>query len=109
LELFRGGFDREAAQVVAGASLAVRSALVDKPLIWCEPDGRYHIHQPLRQYAQQRLDQEADEAAKVRRLHSTYYCEFLHAQFDDVVGGQQCLPLRGTYLREGEQESCFWR
>jgi predicted ATPase/DNA-binding CsgD family transcriptional regulator len=89
LSVFHGGFEREAAQVVAGASLAVLSALVDKSLIWCEPDGRYQLHQPLYQYAQHRLEQAADEAARVHQLHSAYYNDFLHAQFDDIVGGQQ--------------------
>jgi predicted ATPase/DNA-binding CsgD family transcriptional regulator len=89
LSVFRGGFEREAAQMVAGASLAVLSALVDKSLIWCEPNGRYQLHQPLHQYAQHRLEQVPDEVVNVRRSHSAYYNDLLHAQFDDIVGGQQ--------------------
>jgi predicted ATPase/DNA-binding NarL/FixJ family response regulator len=108
LSVFRGGFEREAAQVVAGASLAVLSVLVDKSLIWCEPDGRYQLHQPLHQYAQHKLEQAPDEAARLRRAHSAYYCGFLHAQFDDIVGGQQRQAI-ANIATELENVRAAWR
>jgi predicted ATPase/DNA-binding NarL/FixJ family response regulator len=108
LSVFRGGFERGAAQVVVGASLAVLSALVDKSLIWCQPDGRYQLHQPLHQYAQHKLEQAPDEAASVRRSHSAYYNDLLHAQFDDIVGGQQRQAI-ANIAAELENVRAAWR
>jgi predicted ATPase/DNA-binding CsgD family transcriptional regulator len=108
LSVFHGGFEREAAQVVAGASLAVLSALVDKSFIWCEPDGRYQLHQPLRQFAHHKLEQAPDEAASVRRSHSAYYNDLLHTQFDDIVAGQQRQAI-ANIAAELENVRAAWR
>jgi predicted ATPase/DNA-binding NarL/FixJ family response regulator len=89
LSIFRGGFNREAAEAVAGASLTILSALVDNSLIWCRPDGRYHVHELLRQYAQTKLAQEPAAASRIRQLHSAYYIDLLQSQSDDILGGQQ--------------------
>jgi predicted ATPase len=54
LSVFRSGFRREAAEAVAGVSMRVLSNLMDKSLLTREPNGRYQIHELLRQYAQTR-------------------------------------------------------
>jgi len=56
LSIFRGGFDRYAAQAVASASLATLASLSDKSLIRCIARGRYDLHQVIRQYALAHLD-----------------------------------------------------
>lgn len=55
LSLFRGGFGRETAQDVVGASLAGLAGLVDKSLLRLTPDGRFELHELLRQYAAEKL------------------------------------------------------
>jgi predicted ATPase len=55
LALFRGGFSREAAQAVAGAVLPVLSSLVDRALVNRLGDGRYDMHELVRQYAAEHL------------------------------------------------------
>lgn len=56
LSVFRGGFTRESAQVVVGADLRTLAGLVDKALLWYQPEsGRYSIHELLRQYAAEQL------------------------------------------------------
>ncbi len=55
LSVFRGGFTREAAQQVTGATLRDLMGLTDKSLIQRDPAGRYGIHELLRQYAEERL------------------------------------------------------
>jgi predicted ATPase len=53
LSVFRGGFTREAAQSVAGASLRGLSVLASKSLITPSPEtGRYALHKLLRQYGE---------------------------------------------------------
>lgn len=55
LSLFRGGFEREVGQQVAGATLPVLSALLDKSLLRRNMARRYHLHELVRQYAQDQL------------------------------------------------------
>jgi predicted ATPase len=48
LAVFRGGFDLDAAQRVAGASIAAVVTLIDKSLVRPEREGRYDMHELLR-------------------------------------------------------------
>jgi predicted ATPase/Tfp pilus assembly protein PilF len=90
LAIFRGGFTREAAQAVAGASLRMLAALVNKSLLRRDPDsGRYEVHELLRQYAEERLNTVAADAEHIRDLHSAYYAEFLSQQYAPLLGRDQ--------------------
>jgi len=73
LSLFRSPFDREAAQAVAGATLATLAALADKSLIKALGGGRFTVHELLRQYGAEMLA--ANPAmAEVRRIaHADYF------------------------------------
>jgi DNA-binding CsgD family transcriptional regulator len=62
---------------------------VDKSLLTREPDGRYQIHELLRQYAQTRLETMSDETTRIHDLHSAYYAGFLHERHDDLNGARQ--------------------
>ena len=80
LALFPGGFTREAAEIVAGATLPVLTRLVHKSLLqWSETttaQGRYLIHELLRQFGAAELAT-ANEAEASARRHSEYYLTFL--------------------------------
>lgn len=89
LAVFSGGFRREAAKAVAGVSLRVLSDLLDKSLLACEPDGRYQIHELLRQYAEVQLEAMPEEAIRIHDLHAAYYSHFLHELDNDLNGGRQ--------------------
>jgi serine/threonine protein kinase/tetratricopeptide (TPR) repeat protein len=72
LSVFRGGFTRESAQVVAGASLKTLAALVNKSLLRRDPaSGRYEIHELVRQYAEALLDERRglDQTRNVHLAH----------------------------------------
>ena len=71
LSVFWGGFQREAAEQVAEASLAGLSALVDKSLLRRMATGRYDMHGLLRKYGQFKL-REAGEYEAVRGRHQVY-------------------------------------
>ena len=73
LSAFRGGIRREAAEQVAGASLAVLSALVTKSLIRRSGDGRYDLHDLIRQYAVERLSEHPQEQMETQASHARYY------------------------------------
>lgn len=72
LSCFRGGFDLEAAQAVAGASLTHLAELADKSLIQRDASGRYGLHELLRQFAAIKL-QEAGEDRAARDRHLSYF------------------------------------
>ncbi len=59
LSVFRGGFDRAAAMAVAGASPAALQRLVGRTLLSRRADGRFEIHELIRQFAAGKLSQEA--------------------------------------------------
>ncbi len=89
LAVFRGGFRYEAAQRVAGASLATLSTLVDKSLLQAEPDGRYQLHELLRQYAAEHLVQSPEAIARVYDWHCAYYADFLQQRAKALDGSGQ--------------------
>src|SRR5215207_5100011 len=55
LTIFCGGFSAEAAKVVASASLATLASLVEKSLLRSTADGRFQLHELLRQFAAEQL------------------------------------------------------
>jgi predicted ATPase len=89
LSVFQGGFRREAAERVTGASLPILAALVDKCLIRRQPSGRYDLHELLRQYAAARLAEEPEEQEAIQERHSNYYMEFLHLRSETLQSSHQ--------------------
>ncbi len=85
LSIFKGGFRREAAEQVAGANLAVLLLLADKSLLRLESNGRFHIHELVRQYAAEKLG----DAEALLDAHCAHYANFLHHRDGDFEGGRQ--------------------
>jgi predicted ATPase/DNA-binding SARP family transcriptional activator len=75
--VMRGGFDLAAAQQVAGAGLPLLAGLVDQSLVAAGEDGRYDMHELLRQYAAERLAADPAEEADARRRHAEHYAALL--------------------------------
>jgi predicted ATPase/DNA-binding SARP family transcriptional activator len=84
LSVFRGGFAPAAAEAVAGATLPVLSALVERSLVGRGDGGRYGLHELLRQFAEERLEA-AGDAAATRRAHAGHYAGFLRARRDRLA------------------------
>jgi serine/threonine protein kinase/predicted ATPase/Tfp pilus assembly protein PilF len=76
LSVFRGGFERQAATAIADASLRVLTSLVNKSLLRRDPEGRYIPHKLLRQYAEERWDDQ-EAIQETRKKHASYYAEWL--------------------------------
>lgn len=79
LAVFQGCFSRQAAELVAGASLQSLHALVTKSLVRRTDDGCYDLHEVIRQYALAHLDQLPSKSSVYDR-HSDYYLSFLSDQ-----------------------------
>jgi predicted ATPase/class 3 adenylate cyclase len=82
LSVFRGGFTRDAAAGVAGASIRGLAGLVAKSLVVADVEsGRYTIHEMLRQFAEAELRSDPSEYEQVRNRHADFYS----AAVDDVA------------------------
>jgi predicted ATPase/DNA-binding XRE family transcriptional regulator len=92
LAVFRGGFTRQAVQSVAGASLHTLSSLTNKSLVQRDANGRYTIHELLRQYAEAELEA-AGQTADACAAHCTYYTDFLQQHEADIKGPRQVAAL----------------
>src|SRR6266508_6247890 len=76
LSVFAGGFDRDAAEQVADASFSSLASLVEKSLLQIESSDRFGIHELLRQYAMEKLEEYGDTAATYAR-HSQYFAQLM--------------------------------
>jgi tetratricopeptide (TPR) repeat protein len=90
LSVFRGGFDRMAAAEVAGASLSVLAALVDKSLVRQSAEAangqRFDLHEFIRQYAAERLAEAGEDEEATRGRHARYYAAFLAGETERLKG-----------------------
>lgn len=107
LSVFRGGFTREAAEVVAGASLYTMAGLTDKSLIVMSATGRYDIHELLRQYGAEQMDA-AGQTEDVRCAYIDYYLTMLHRLECDIKSRQQ-LPALTTIAVNFENIRHVWQ
>jgi serine/threonine protein kinase len=87
--IFRGGFTREAAQQITGASLRSLTVMINKSLLRRDNvSGRYEIHELLRQYAQEKLKEVADTIS-VHEAHSQYYLDLMAQLVPKLKGSGQ--------------------
>ncbi len=89
LSIFHGGFRREAAVQVAGASLETLGALVDKSLLRFAPMGRYEMHELLRQFAESRLNEKPGRKQASEARHCAYFADRLIRIQNDARGARQ--------------------
>lgn len=88
LSVFRGGFTLEAAEQVADADLMILSSLIEKSMIRRDANGRYDIHELLRQYGEAKLT-EVEEFTITHKNHLIYFASFVSNRVADLKGAQQ--------------------
>ena len=108
LSVFQGGFFQDAAEQIAGASLFMLAALVEKSLLRRDAAGRYHIHELLRQFADEKLRETAGDKEQAQAQHGGYYAAFLEQREKDVQAGQQQTAL-AEIAGEIENVRASWR
>lgn len=89
LSVFRGGFTRQAAEQVAGASLPILAALADRALIRLRGSGRYEIHELLRQFAQAKLEVQPNAYREAERAQAMYCADMLAELTPDLKSARQ--------------------
>jgi predicted ATPase/transcriptional regulator with XRE-family HTH domain len=89
LSVLRGSFSREAAQEIAGARLPVLSTLVAKSLIRHTDQGRYELHELVRQYLAVQLQNDPQEALATQERHGAYFLYWLHQRAEWLRSDRQ--------------------
>ena len=107
LSIFRGGFEREAGQRVADASLRDLNSLVNKSLIIRDPKGRFSLHKLLQQYAEEKFNCCNEDEASVKAKHATYYGHFLQ-KLESQFGGKNELVAIETIDIELDNLRVAW-
>lgn len=93
LAIFRGSFDRAAADAVTGAGLSQLVTLADKSLLRLLDNGRYTIPEALRTFAAARRRQQPHEQQAVARRHGRYFADLLQQWEPHLKGGRQTETL----------------
>ena len=83
LAVFQGSFSREAAEQIAGATLRILSALVDKSMLRLDSQGRYDLHELLHQYAGEKLAETPEEYDAAQERHCTYYAAWIGQRLEE--------------------------
>lgn len=74
MSVFRGGFTREGAAAVAGAELLDLANLSGKSLVARNHEnGRYAVHELIRQYAESELERDPERHEKVLEAHEAFF------------------------------------
>ena len=109
LSVFRAGFTRQAAQQVTGASLQQLAGFVDKSFLRRDPNsGRLEIHELLRQFAQEQLENTPGLHLSAQDAHAAYYAEFMQERWVDLKGKRQTLALV-EIIADIENVRAAWR
>lgn len=101
---FRGGFDRRAAEVVAGAAMRTLLALVNKSLLRRSDSGRFEMLEVVRQYAHSRLD----DAYAVGERHAHHFA-LQAAELAPQLADHRRQTALATVTRESDNLRLAWR
>ena len=86
LSLLSGSFTREAGQAIADADLSVLGSLVDKSLVQRRQDGRFEMHDVVRQFAQLKLREQPQALAAAKESLESYFGQMLASIDADLYG-----------------------
>ena len=93
LSVFRGGFTRQAAAEVAGASIPLLASLTGKSLLQVGERGRYGQHPLLHHYLQEKLAQRPAIEVEVQEAHRLYYLSLLQRHAAEMRRREDASPL----------------
>lgn len=109
LSVFVGGFSREAASWVAGATIPPLVSLVDKSLLRVLGGGRYDRHPLLYGYTQEKLAEHPDDEAAARAAHALYFLELAQTSEARHRGEEQAVWLgRLEDEHDNLRAALFW-
>jgi len=80
--IFRGGFTRETAGIIAEASLKNLSVLLNKSLLYRDASGRFYILEVLRQFGEEKLEKNSEDYLTIKSRFVNYFARFAFELFD---------------------------
>ncbi|MBV7326982.1 AAA family ATPase [Chloroflexi bacterium TSY] len=89
LAIFRGRFTFATAETIAGATLSVLSVLLDKSLLRRADDGRFELHELVRQYSMGQLSAYPNEYMSTLNQYIDFYAHFLSERKHQLRGPDQ--------------------
>ena len=93
LAVFKGGFTRQPAQVVAQAGLRILNILLSKGLISRGDNGRYELHELLEKYLLEKGREYPELIDKAQEAHCQYFASCLAENEADILSGNQASVL----------------
>jgi tetratricopeptide (TPR) repeat protein len=106
--VFVGSFCREAAQQVSGASLRTLLALSNKSWLQQRSDGRFELHELMRQYGLDRLQEEEAGWQEANERHAAYYWDFIIKQSRRMQGPEQLQGVEAIQAEFGTNIKAAW-
>jgi predicted ATPase/DNA-binding SARP family transcriptional activator/uncharacterized protein HemY len=107
LSVFRGGFQRQAAEQVAEATLSILSTLVNRTLIRRAAPGRYDLHELVRQYCATRLEADQNLKKATKERHYAYYLALVKTSEQELHGANQLECLERLELEHDNLRIAF--
>ncbi len=103
LSAFHTGFTRQAAHAVTGVAPYELLALVDKSLVQRSLEGRYQLHELVRQFAREKLQEDPKAEREMCARHCAHFAQALEHWEADLKSARQ-----GAVLLEmdAEHENC---
>ncbi len=105
LSIFPSEFGNEAARQIANASLFFLEALVNRSVLHRNPRGRYQMHELLRQYAAEKMEQLPSVHSEAIQSFCSYYLNLIESQQEKLPHDGQALELLKV---EGDNLRSAW-
>lgn len=93
LTVFEGPFDRQQAETVCGGDLPELAALIDRSLLQRREAGGYRMHNLLRRFGRQQLQDESELLGELRRRHWNYHLNLVANAKNGLDGQNQAEAL----------------
>ncbi|MCB8928684.1 MAG: tetratricopeptide repeat protein [Ardenticatenaceae bacterium] len=107
MAVFQGGFSLAAATAVTQADRFVLESLLAKSLVLRQANGRYTLHELLRQFAAEKLAEDGALATAVQQAHATYFANHLQTHLPEMgAATDACLQ---AIAQEFENVQAAWR
>jgi predicted ATPase/class 3 adenylate cyclase len=107
--VFRGGFARDAAEAISGASVRDLANLVSKSLLVHDRElARYTVHELLRQYAADMLERTSSSSQAAKSAHMRFYASITSGAAELIP---VCDHVRALHIVESDLDNIrsSWR
>ncbi len=109
LSIFRGTFTRDAASVVADASLPMLISLNDKSLVTRLNDTQYTLVEYIRNYVAEFRNKNDTFDAQIHDAHLNYYSRWLSGHTERLIGKDPHISMRAiTAQQENIIGAWYW-